>query len=284
MRPILEHIPHSREQSFYAGRYKGQGFTFPWHYHPEWELTYIISGTGTAYTGNAIRHFGDGELALMGPHLPHCWKSNVNDGEQVSSVFIQWSADLLGDKWMEKSEFSAIRKLLMNCESGLLFSGYKVPFIGERMRELVRAKPFERLLAFMALLQDLTTLDAEPISHGGIQYQDNNASKRIENILNYVAANYEQKIDAQQMADLTNMTPVSFSKYFKRVFKKTFTSYLNEYRVTQACGLLIRTDEPVEEIGYRCGYQNMAFFHRQFKTIMKQTPLKYRQQFQAAQG
>nr|WP_285817710.1 helix-turn-helix domain-containing protein [Echinimonas agarilytica] len=280
----MEHIPHSQEQSFYAGSYCGQGFTFPWHYHPEWELTYIISGTGTAYTGNAIRHFGGGELALMGPNLPHCWKSNVGSEDSVSSVFFQWSADLLGDHWMEKSEFGAIRALLMNSESGLLFTGEQVESMGQQMTKLVDAPPFERLMVFVALLEKLTRLQSTPLSHGGIQYQDSTASKRIENILNYVASHYQTKIDAEQMAQLTSMTPVSFSKYFKRVFKKTFTSYLNEYRISQACGLLVRTDESVEEIADRCGYQNMAFFHRQFKTIMGQTPLKYRQQFQAAQA
>lgn len=282
MKPVLEHIDQPQQHSFYLGHYVGEGFTYPWHYHPQWELTYIVKGAGTAYAGNAVRHFIEGELCLLPPHLPHCWKSSGNQTSEAESLYVQWDADsLLGEGWLNKAEFRAIRTLLESAHSGLVMASERAVELGQELAGLQEMSPIESLLKFIRLLNDLALCPTKPVSHEALYYKDSAASKRIEAILNYISQNYQDKIQAEELAQLTNMTPVSFSKYFTRTFHKTFTQYLNEYRVSQACGLLINTEEPVEEVAYQCGYPNMAFFHRQFKKIVGNTPLQYRKQFRA---
>ena len=46
MKPVLEDInSHQGIASFYAYRFQIPFFEFKWHYHPEFELTYIIKAT-----------------------------------------------------------------------------------------------------------------------------------------------------------------------------------------------------------------------------------------------
>jgi AraC-like DNA-binding protein len=47
-------------------------------------------------------------------------------------------------------------------------------------------------------------------------------------------------------------------------------------RVGQACKLLGERNENVVEIAYKCGFNNLANFNRQFKKIKKMTPSEYR--------
>ena len=44
--------------------------------------------------------------------------------------------------------------------------------------------------------------------------------------------------------------------------------------------MLIDTDLSVSEIGYRIGYNNLTFFHRQFQKQLGMSPSKYRKEYQ----
>lgn len=278
MKPVRELIP-STQQSLFCGEYEQSSFRFPWHYHPQWELTYIIEGAGIAYTGNSIRHFMAGELVLIAPNTPHCWKSNASDKGQVKSIFLQWDNDYLGQDWLSKPEFICINTLFEQCEAGIRFSLAEQSPIVSRLQQLPQLTPFKKLWGFTDLLYEISLLGREKIGDGGKLDTQLDKSGRVEPILNYVNQHYSQPISAENMAQVTNMTPVSFSKYFSKTFGKPFTRFLNEYRVSQACSLLITTNKTVDEIAYISGYQNMSFFHRQFKLITGKTPLLFKQTY-----
>lgn len=74
----------------------------------------------------------------------------------------------------------------------------------------------------------------------------------------------------------------------ERTFKRRFTSatghaplaYVQQLRIADAKRRLERTDDSVEEIGWRVGYEDPAFFRRLFKRLTGVTPGHYRRQFQ----
>jgi transcriptional regulator GlxA family with amidase domain len=74
----------------------------------------------------------------------------------------------------------------------------------------------------------------------------------------------------------------------ERTFKRRFTQatrlaplpYVQQLRVADAKRRLERTREPVDEIGWRVGYEDPAFFRRLFKRITGVSPALYRRQFQ----
>lgn len=276
MKPVLEHIPNTNELALFFGSYEKTSFSFPWHYHPQWELTYILEGTGTAYTGNEVRHFVPGELVLVAPNIPHCWKSNVSDTSHVKSVFVQWDNHYLGSDWLEKPEFHTIKSMFDSCKAGFRFVLDGNEELVERAQQLRFLSPFKRMWGFTDVLYELSLLDRVPVGFGGNLDASVEHSKRIKVILDYVNKHYAQVISAEDMASITNMTAVSFSKYFSRTFGKSFTKFLNEYRISQACSLLVATDKQVDEVADLSGYQNMSFFHRQFKSRTGKTPLQFR--------
>jgi transcriptional regulator GlxA family with amidase domain len=74
----------------------------------------------------------------------------------------------------------------------------------------------------------------------------------------------------------------------ERTFKRRFTeatglaplAYVQQLRVADAKRRLERTPAPVDEIGWRVGYEDPAFFRRLFKRITGVSPAGYRRQFQ----
>lgn len=77
------------------------------------------------------------------------------------------------------------------------------------------------------------------------------------------------------------------SKLAERTFKRRFTAatgvtpieYVQRLRIEDAKRRLERTDAPVDEIGWRVGYEDPAFFRRLFKRITGMAPGAYRKRF-----
>jgi len=74
----------------------------------------------------------------------------------------------------------------------------------------------------------------------------------------------------------------------ERTFKRRFTqatglpplAYVQRLRVEDAKRRLERTDAPVDEVGWKVGYEDPAFFRRLFKRMTGLSPGAYRRRFQ----
>ena len=62
MKAILETI-ESNAHTITSYHYQQNTFGAPWHFHPQFELVYIVSGQGTRYVGNSIELFEKGDFA-----------------------------------------------------------------------------------------------------------------------------------------------------------------------------------------------------------------------------
>lgn len=87
-----------------------------------------------------------------------------------------------------------------------------------------------------------------------------------------------EQIALDDIADKVYMTPQSFCRFFKKSTNKTFTAFLNEYRVNHATKLLVETEDDIKSICFECGFNNLSNFFRNFKRITNLTPNAYRDQ------
>ncbi|MDF2772994.1 MAG: transcriptional regulator, AraC family with amidase-like domain [Geminicoccaceae bacterium] len=82
---------------------------------------------------------------------------------------------------------------------------------------------------------------------------------------------------------------VAQSGMAERTFKRRFRAatgfapleYVQSLRLEAACELLEGSEEPVEEIAYRVGYEDITFFRRLFRRQKGVTPAEYRRRFRA---
>ena len=56
----------------------------------------------------------------------------------------------------------------------------------------------------------------------------------------------------------------------------TFSEYLLQMWIAEACGLLIESSLPVAEIAIDCGFESQGYFNRSFKRIKNCTPVAFR--------
>ncbi|MFW5831817.1 MAG: helix-turn-helix domain-containing protein [Prolixibacteraceae bacterium] len=98
----------------------------------------------------------------------------------------------------------------------------------------------------------------------------------IKLVLRYIDQNLDKKITVADLADKICLSPDYFSKLFVKYVKRSPIEYINKKRIEKAQLLLITTFSSIKQIGYECGYENMAYFYRQFKKECSCTPQEFR--------
>lgn len=83
----------------------------------------------------------------------------------------------------------------------------------------------------------------------------------------------------EEMISRSGQAARTFKRRFKRATGYSPLEYVHCLRVEEAKRRLERTNEPVEEIGWRVGYEDPAFFRRLFKRRIGMTPGSFRRKF-----
>jgi AraC-like DNA-binding protein/quercetin dioxygenase-like cupin family protein len=271
--------PHS---SFLYRRFILPEFHGVYHAHPEYELTHVVKSNGQRCVGNNISYFEEGDLVLLGPNLPHYWKNEKTQRSEThaESVCIQFSEDFLGSGFFQCPELKPIDTLLKRSAAGIRFTGETARQCAARMGEMEHLPAFERMIQLLVILKQLSEVEEVRLLSPLIAVQENtNDIQRIRKVYEYIGSHFRESITLPQVAEVINMTPPSFCRYFKKITRRTLFDIISEYRIQQACNLLLNTDMAVTSIGFECGYGIPAHFNNQFKKQIGLTPLQYRKKF-----
>ncbi len=281
MKAQLEKIAAPLENSFKSFIYQNNRFDAPWHFHPEFELTYIVKGKGMRYVGNTIQKFEEGDFVLLGSNLPHCWKNTETNDGLVESIIFQWDENLLGKDWILKREFFEIKKLLHKASKGIKFHQKTAENYLKKLKDILEQPPFKKMIHFLEFLETLSQVKEYDTlcSPNFTPILNRKATNRIETVYHFVRHNYDKKIKLSDVSNLVSMSDEAFCRFFKKSFDKSFFTFINEYRINLACKLLSETNKQVGQIAYECGYESLPFFYKQFQKFMNCSPLVFRKSY-----
>ena len=271
-------------QSFLVRTFDGSAFDAPYHFHAEYELTCIPNGSGKRYVGSNMNDFTAGDVVLLGPNLPHCWK--LHPGKEIqtgaSAIVIQFDSAFLGEDFFNKREMLAISKLLKKSSSGICFNSTTQTIVNKSLSALSKEKDnFKVLLMLLEILQRLATSNDYTLL-GQSQFTAERTlaeQQRINPVLAYLVENFRQQVSLDTAASIANMTTNAFCKYFKKITRKTFMETIIEYRLNYAVQQLVQTDKSISIISYESGFGDVSHFYKMFKERMQLSPLNYRKRF-----
>lgn len=264
-------------------------FIFPWHFHPEFELVYIMKSFGKRFVADHVEDFDEGDLVLLGSNLPHFWKNDeiffINDPRyMVNAIVIHFSPDFFGHQIEDYPEFYQIRKLLQLASRGISFSRRVADEMNPRLKKLLKLNGLERTLFFLKILDKLALTGDFKLLAGETYRSDlyDWSSNRLDKVMHLINSNYRETIKLETVAGNIGMNPSAFSRYFRDKTGKSFTGFVLEMRVGYACKLLIEGNHSISQICFESGFNNLSNFNRCFKRLTALTPVRYRDQFYKA--
>lgn len=282
MKPIYFKVPRQREETVRVENWDLPFFYDPIHFHEECQLTYIIESTGMILVGDKLDKFTKGEVYLIGKNLPHVFHNNERYFETDSlyraraiSVFFSFDSLLAFLEYIPES--FKIMKLLHNSSYGIKLSKEDSKLVSKYVKKLLNLDGFSRVLELLNILSIIAnSSEATSISKRTpliINEEDNN---KLNKVFEYIMKNFRERIKLDDVAALVYMTPTSFCRYFKQRTQKTFSEFLIEVRIGNACKLLSKSNYNVAQACYSSGYNNISNFHRHFLNVTRMTPNQYR--------
>jgi len=287
MKPQLLKIVYGVTDSFSIRKDEGPFFYNKWHYHPEVELLHIVKGKGTQFVGDSISAFKDGDILLVGSHLPHFWRCDdeyFKSGSTLKAVAVvaHFNENFWGDKFLDLSENKPIKSLLAKARQGILVGGNSKTEVARLLHQMLQAKDTDRIIYLLQALKEIArNVDNVVLSSVALQANNNEEAECISNIYNYSFANFSRKISLEEIAAVAHISPHSFCRYFKKKTRKTYSRFLQELRIGHACKLLLESRLTYAQICDACGFNNFTNFHRYFKAITGKTPSQYKKEFTA---
>ncbi|MEG2962248.1 MAG: AraC family transcriptional regulator [Janthinobacterium sp.] len=280
MTPDLELIHKPIHESFRAWAHGFPHTVAKWHFHPEYELHFIITSNGKFFIGDHIGSYGAGNLILTGPNLPHNWVSELPEGVVLPErdLVLQFSGDFIERCALLFPEMAPLKTLLGEAGRGLQFPDALGLRLVPLMKELTTAQGLRRVELFTRLFGELCDCsERRPLASVTYLAQAGRyMSSTINLVLAYIKQNITLDFCEQDVADVAEMNTLKFTRFFRKHTGTSFIQYVNQERIALACELLMNTDMKVTDICYRTGFNNLSNFNRQFLAHKQMSPSKFR--------
>jgi AraC-like DNA-binding protein len=272
-------IPKSKHDSILLQEDKGAVFYDLLHQHEEIQLSYIVKGEGTLIVGDTINFYKSGDVLVLGENLPHVFRSDSkkNTPSQMRTVF--FTKDAFGINFFKIEELKSLQSFFNKAANGFRLISKEGEII-KLFDAIFSAKKLDRFILFLQLLKKVNRAKYEHLSTfvSEKKYSDNEG-KRMSNVFAYTINHFHLEISLDAIAREAAMTKTAFCKYFKKRTNKTYITFLNEFRIEEACKLLQREKEwSIPEVAERSGFHNISHFNRKFKLLKGKTPSEYRKE------
>ncbi|MBE7176699.1 MAG: helix-turn-helix domain-containing protein [Mucilaginibacter polytrichastri] len=252
------------------------------HRHEEIQLTWIISGEGTLVAGNTMHTFRSGDIFLLGPNVPHVFKSDAQyfhaeNKKRVHTITIFFNPLGRLASMFDLPEMKGVQSFLRQYQNGFKVPNELVQDVASRISRIQDEEGIDQLTRFLLLLKTMSGFsDLEPLTVNPYPRVSDHEGVRIGSIYNFIIQNYGKSLTLEDVAEQAHMTPHAFCRYFKKHTRYTFVNFLNKVRINEACKMLISgMHNGIAAVAYSCGFNSITNFNRVFKSVTGKSPRVY---------
>lgn len=255
-------------------------FDAEWHFHPEWELTWIREGRGRRCVGDFTEPFAAGDLVLVGPELPHFWFSEALNEGQSRALVVQFPRDFPGEGLLSLPEMSELGRMLKRARRGLCFSGRRAKEACRRLERLMIIEPFDAVMEFLGVLGVLASARSRPIAGPAYELPSGRgAQTRLGRFYAFMMGHFREPLTLAQIGEAVSMSPSACSRFFVKATGCGLWEFLAQLRLDHAASMLRAGDDGIAEIAFESGFLTLSSFNRHFRKRHACSPREYRDAF-----
>ena len=106
--------------------------------------------------------------------------------------------------------------------------------------------------------------------------QNKKSMSVVDQVKDYIEHNLEKDITRESLADMVFLNPDYLARVFKKDVGESLGAFLVRRRIEKAKEYLEKTDDPVNTVAIKVGYDNFSYFSKVFKDMVGVTPKEYR--------
>lgn len=266
---LSEHIekkkhgtPQFQIQYYYVDKSHPR-YIMPLHWHREFEIIKIVSGTFTARLNDNEFILNSGDILLVGSGCLH-------SGFPINCVYECVVVDLT---MLIRQQNDAVEKYILPITQSQITLNNPIT---SNQKEL--CKTIDKL--FLSLNQNdsyfeltvyslLFDLISQLYSKNYIRLLDNPTPNKqfssVIKVIDWIDKNFKENITLEFLSEFTNLNPKYLCRIFKTYTDKTITQYINECRINNACYEISEKHKSVTEAAFNSGFNDLSYFTKTFK-------------------
>ncbi len=249
------------------------------HYHNFLEIAYVISGEASHTIGEHSGKLRRGNYFIVDYNTPHHYISPRSDLTIINCLFLPEFIDpVFSDaksfnELCERYYFRTNGRLINGPTSNIVFEDDGT--VGQLFLNMHKEYTQQKESYLEMLRYILGQVIIETIRKVG---SNDKQSLQTAEIIRYINAHFADNLTLGKICEELGYSLPYISAKFRRETGFTFTQYLQNRRIEEACRLLASTDMSITEIAECCGYDSLKFFGKVFKSVTKTTPREIRKQ------
>ena len=253
-------------------------YQMPFHWHKEWEIMRILSGTFHLHLDSESYTAQPGDVLLIRGGVLHggmpedcryeCFVFDLHGLFRTMDSVKDSLRPVYRQERLPQSYFPVAEPLPIHniCDELMAAFGEDTPPI---CPELETIGCICQLFGW--LLKENRFTDTPQTN-----YSDNHRMAQIKSVLEYIEAHYKNSLTLEQLSQVAGMNAKYFCRVFRAITHQSPMDYVNFYRTEQAAYLLDSTDMPITNVGLDCGFEESSYFTKVFKKYKRLTPRQYR--------
>lgn len=258
---------------------------YPLHCHSYYEISYVIKGERFVVFDGTKYLVRENSMLFVPPLTVH-GNENITD---VEDIVIQFSPDFLTN-----NSSDLMHEMILECYDGSIpyimldagdsaystliqLAGFckksNVPQSLDFKHNSQIALELSRNSLILNLLSSLIQTNKLIFKKG---YGNLLKINLLDNVINHILSNPEEKYDMETAARMIGMSYYSFSRFFKKVIGISYSNYCNLLRIRYAEDLLIKTEMTISEVAMSIGIEVPSYFTKLFKKINGRSPTEFR--------
>lgn len=256
-----------------------------WHWHRHFELTYVKSGHFEFYAGPDIFTLGPGQAVFINSQVLHQVKPYRGENPVYHSY--TFAPELLSESMQSLTAAKYFIPLMRNSNFPYYIFTGKTQWEKDCMEQIKllnrasAARDFSRelkilhyiLSIFIAMIDNLPDICMEA------QSSASSDSFIIMKIMRFITEHYHEPISLSDLADCASISKSTLSRLFHKTLKITPIAYLLNYRINQSAIMLKKPYNTITDIALSCGFHDVSYFCKVFKSIKGLPPRQYRQKY-----
>ena len=271
--PVL--ISHERLSYFDTGE-------FPWHWHPEIELTWIMSGQIEYFVNDKKYLLKEGEGLFCNSNSLH--SGYMKDGKDCNYLSVTfhprfiygYENSLLQTKYVDFiTSNESWHSLMLGtetdwhqdiiCQIRTIYQMSQAVLPDYELQvHLILTEIWQKLFLYYSSL---------PVS----EHRPQKHLARLKDILSFIQEHYAQELTLDEIAEHVNICKSECCRFFKKYMKMTIFDYILFLRIQNSLPLL-REGESVTKIASMTGFSTSAYYGQIFKRYMGCSPSQYRRE------
>jgi AraC-like DNA-binding protein len=242
------------------------GLDFLAHWHEDIELVFITAGQQCLGINQRQLTLTAGSAVLIAPSDIHYYSKP----DKVDGFMFICPAELIGHDLPNHSMHWQIGS------TGKLETLTRLA--SQLVHEMTEREPYYELAAqgFLHLVITHLMRPDQAVACINLDRADHPRTLVMQDILAYLDENFRETIGRDTVTDRFHLSAAHFTRTFKAATGLTFTEYLTQLRLENACHDIGQTYSPITEIALNNGFSSIRTFNRLFRKVLHKTPSSLR--------